>query len=229
MPDDLRVTQLYVALPPVTLLLGPEHSGKKTLANSLLIHHARVLLDRLWVKHLSLDAGQQIQRFCQTAPFGRLKVVVIALTGATSAALNRMLKLLEEPPDTVRFILIARKEPLATIRSRSQVVVCAPQPEDAEQISRARSAALAALKSALSGDSSLLSMALKNWSAEDSSMLSRWCLEKMSGKWRTFDPLDSKASRKFAQRLHAALDANRMARPRLAARTALEVAARMEN
>lgn len=228
MPDILA-EQLTLSLPPVTLLLGPEHSGKKHLASELLVTHARMLPDRLWIRHLSIDAVLQVQRFAQTSPFGRSKVVVIDLYLASSLALNRMLKLLEEPPPDVRFILLARKPPLDTIRSRSQVVTLAPAQEDEERAAKSRASALAALKAAQAGDNMLLSVALKNWSAEDSSMLSRWCKEKLSGRWRTFDPLDSRAGSKFAQRLLAALDASRMARPRLAARTALEAASRMEN
>jgi hypothetical protein len=214
-------------LPPVTLLLGPEHSGKKTLADKLLNKHAGAQ-DRMWVPWLSMEAGDRVQHFALVSPCGKLRVIVINLKGASSPALNRLLKLLEEPPPTVRFILVSRTEPLPTIRSRSQVVACVPEPEDPEAAAKAKATVLSALKAALAGDRALLSAALRNWTPEDSVMLFRWCEEKYSGRWRIFQSGDSQASQQFARRLLTALDANRGARPRLAARTALEAASRME-
>jgi len=216
-------------LPSALLLLGPD-LRKKTLAVHLQELHTIAEVDRLWVSWLSVEAVGRVQAFALTAPHGKLRVVVIDLHRATSAALNRLLKLLEEPPETVRFVLLAREEPLATIRSRAQVITFGQGSDSglSEAQAKARSAALAALKAARSGDFSLLRTAMRDWGAGDSQMLSCWCEERLSGCWNVFTATDSTAGTQFARRLLAALAANSSARPRLAARTALEVASRME-
>lgn len=217
--------QLREELPPVTLLLGPEGSGKQALARELSRIHAHPA-DRLWVSWLSIEKAGAIQRVAYVAPVGKCKVIVIVLALATSAALNRLLKLLEEPPETVRFILVATREPPVTIRSRSQVVTFAQPGEDGS--APAKSTVLTAIRAAQSGDRAQLATALKAWEAEDSRMLTCWCQERLSGRWHVFHKSDSAASEKFARALLAGLTANRGARPRLAARTALEAASGVE-
>lgn len=222
--------QLEKELPQVTLLLGPDKSGRKTFAWSLLERHVPHGVDRMWVSRLDIAAVSRIQGFAFTAPHGKLRMVVIELLWASSAALNRLLKLLEEPPETVKFILVARKDPLPTIRSRAEVVTFGISPQDtlSEAQMRSRSAVLAAIKAARSGDSALLRSAMRDWSALDSQMLVGWCSERLSGRWTVFEATDVSTSMQFAQKLLGALTANRHARPRLGARTALEAASRME-
>lgn len=219
--------QLELDLPPVTLLLGPYRSGKKTYAQHLIYTHTDGPVDRLWVPLLTMEAAEEVQHFAYVAPVGKLRVAGVVLVRASSGALNRMLKLLEEPPETVRFILVSEGSALGTIRSRAQVVTFGTTAEglSAEEL-KAKTAALTAIKAALSADSSLLRTALRVWGAEDSHMLARWAEEKLSGRWGAYSPADTSADRGFAQRLLAGLAANRAARPKLAARTALEAAAR---
>jgi hypothetical protein len=222
--------QLQLSLPSVLLLLGPEHTGKKTFAWELALLHAPIGEDRLWISHLNIPAVARVHTFAYLAPVRAPKVAVIVLTMASSAALNRLLKLLEEPPETVRFVLVARKEPLDTIRSRAEVLTfgVGSDPRLSERESASKTAALNAIRAAQAQDSSLLRTALRNWGAEDSKMLAQWCEERVSGRWRHYVVTDVSADEGFAQRLLAGLTANRAARPRLAARTALEAASRTE-
>jgi DNA polymerase-3 subunit delta' len=55
---------------------------------------------------------------------GSLKVIVAVLDGASTEALNALLKVLEEPPPSVRFILVSAGQSLATVASRARVFRC---------------------------------------------------------------------------------------------------------
>lgn len=67
--------------------------------------------------------SRELKQFALSAPFGKAgKLVIARLDGASNASLNALLKLLEEPPPTIKFILLSEHQPLATIESRSQVV-----------------------------------------------------------------------------------------------------------
>ncbi len=58
----------------------------------------------------------------QSTPLGKL--VLVCLDGAEGRPQNALLKLLEEPPGSVKFILVAGMPPLPTIVSRSFVQRC---------------------------------------------------------------------------------------------------------
>lgn len=114
--------QLEQALPPVTLLLGPESVGKMTLARHLAVLHAPSQLDRLQLDRLTVDGAREISQWTRGRPQGALRVILLRLDAAVSeAALNALLKELEEAPPHVRFILVSAVSPLLTIMSRSQV------------------------------------------------------------------------------------------------------------
>lgn len=108
-------------LPPVTLLQGPPSVGKWTLAVLLAGHHTEQAVDRREIPRLTVDRARDLKAFCGVAPFGSLKVVVVDLEGAHEGALNALLKLLEEPPPSARFILVSSKPVIPTIVSRAEV------------------------------------------------------------------------------------------------------------
>lgn len=102
------VTALEAELPPVTLLLGPPSVGKWTLTEHLAEHHRVLTVDRSAHRDgLTADAARTVRTFCQRAPFGPLKLVTARLDRSSPAALGVLLKILEEPPAPVRFLLTA--------------------------------------------------------------------------------------------------------------------------
>lgn len=106
-------------LPTATLLLGPRSVGKWTLAHHLADFHRVPAVDRWAVEHdLTVSTAHLITSFAARAPQGRFKLVVARLDDADRRALNALLKTLEEPPPTVRFIFTASTKPISTIFSR---------------------------------------------------------------------------------------------------------------
>jgi DNA polymerase III delta prime subunit len=106
------------SLPPVTLLMGPRSTGKTTLARHLADLHAH---GGTYCRRLSAAAAREIVEGAPVRPHGpHLSVRIIDLDNSTEAAQNILLKVLEEPPSHCRFILIASRNPLATIISRSR-------------------------------------------------------------------------------------------------------------
>lgn len=113
--------QLERELPPVSLFRGPPSVGKWTTAQYLSQFHGVLKADVREVELLNADAARDIKQFCSTAPFGERKLIVARLDQALAGSLNSLLKLLEEPPRTVSFILTSVKPTLDTIASRSHV------------------------------------------------------------------------------------------------------------
>lgn len=109
--------ELESSLPPVTLLIGPPSIGKATLARHLLQFYSPC-----W----SMDYGQLTaglaRQIVENAPVRHkpTDIRIVDLDGSTEAAQNVLLKVLEEPPPHCRFILLASRQPLATIMSRSR-------------------------------------------------------------------------------------------------------------
>ncbi len=100
------VSALERELPPVTLLTGPPSVGKWTLAQHLANHHRVGQVDRAnFPDGLTADAARAVISFVSRAPFGPFKLVLARLDGTSDAALNALLKTLEEPPATARFLL----------------------------------------------------------------------------------------------------------------------------
>lgn len=109
----------------VVLLLGPESVGKYTLARHVI---SAQLADRHSVslcEHLTSDGAREIQHWLLRAPMsGKHSYVLIDLDGASSQACNQLLKILEEPPDYARFVLVSSTGTLPTIASRATVLRC---------------------------------------------------------------------------------------------------------
>jgi len=109
-------------LPRVSLLVGPYSVGKTTLAFEIARAYEVHDADLLRFKKLTVDDARAIVQASQTPPNGSLKVLVIDLDYASEAALNVLLKALEESPESTRFILIAQEVPMETITSRSTLL-----------------------------------------------------------------------------------------------------------
>lgn len=214
--------QLGQKLPPVLLLQGNHTAG---LAEQLRLE-AFSVLDRIWLGHLDVQAAEFAHRWAFTAPTSNLKVAVIDLDGATAAGLTRMLKLLEEPPDHIRFILLSTYETWGTIRSRAQVYYVGDT-WASDVLATHKNTVIAVLNAARSGDSTRLGTLLKNWDPSLHRMLGIWCQESLSGRWHHFDASDVPGvPRQFTETLFLELIGS--ARPKLVARAALEAAARTE-
>lgn len=113
---------LEESLPQVTLLRGPTSVGKWTLAKYLAQYHSVTPVDQRFIEELTADGSRGLKQFASTAPFGKGgKFVAARLDGASEAALNALLKLLEEPPRTISFVLTTSGRTLDTIASRAHV------------------------------------------------------------------------------------------------------------
>lgn len=116
------IEALERSLPPVTLLWGPRSIGKTTIAEYLVKHHQVHLVDLMRCPApLRIDAARNAITFVATASAGPYKLILIDLDNASDGARNVLLKTLEEPPPTARFILTASQTVPATIMSRAVV------------------------------------------------------------------------------------------------------------
>lgn len=118
-------------LPIVTLLRGPASVGKWTLATYLTQYHGCAAVDVRFYDGtypdsdrtgINMEAARDVVAFATRAPFGQFKCAVLNLDGASNQVLTTLLKLLEEPPRYMRFILVASRAVLDTVVSRSTVV-----------------------------------------------------------------------------------------------------------
>lgn len=112
---------LEAELPPVAVLRGPDSVGKWTLTEYLAQFHEIKAVDRVVIEKLGPAEARSVKEFVGRAPFGKLKLVVINLNGAGPAALNALLKTLEEPSPKARFLLTTSQPLLSTILSRAHV------------------------------------------------------------------------------------------------------------
>jgi DNA polymerase III delta prime subunit len=116
------VHALRRGLPPVTLFTGPRSVGKWTLTHHLADHHLIPMCDRMvYPDGLTMDNVRAVIAFVARAPFGAIKLVQARLDGTSGAALTALLKTLEEPPQTARFLLTATDWIPPTIVSRAHV------------------------------------------------------------------------------------------------------------
>lgn len=103
----------------MVLLTGPASIGKRTICRLVVKHHGAQAADVKEVLRLNMETSREVQRFLSTRPMGKLKAVVARLDAGTSEALNGLLKLMEEPPDSARFLLTSSSPTLLTVQSRA--------------------------------------------------------------------------------------------------------------
>lgn len=122
--SDTRVALERELSPQPVLLLGPESTGKWQMAQWISSYHAPWYNAR-WLAEPKMDDIRALRLFLSYPPFpanvgSGFKVVAVNLDGARagSSVQNALLKDLEEPPDYVRWLLVASRSPLATISSR---------------------------------------------------------------------------------------------------------------
>jgi hypothetical protein len=105
-------------LPPVSIITGPPSVGKRLVATYAAIKNNVNRIDFTEVSRLTVDEALRIKRFMSTQPQGEYKFALIDLDSASDAAMNDLLKALEEPPGYARFSLIASTKIPATLRTR---------------------------------------------------------------------------------------------------------------
>jgi hypothetical protein len=213
----MAIEALERDLPPATLLLGPNletllWDAERAVLKVHLVYKADVFFRR----HVSAGDARTVVRFAQTAPFGPFKVVIAALDGSTPQAQNILLKVLEEPPGTIRFILAATARPLPTIVSRCQVITVPAAKMAEEPPGEVTTQVNAAVRAALTGDLADLDKALRGWGDVHHAVLSLLLAEAAAD--RDPDPLLTPGR---ARRLLGALGRFSSAHPRLAAHAAL--------
>jgi hypothetical protein len=205
-------------LPPALLLLGPEPGPMLSAAfRAVMKTHLALQADLLIRRHLSAGDARHAVKFAQTAPFGPVKIVIIGLDGSTPQAQNILLKVLEEPPDPIRFILVASERPLPTIVSRCQVVTVPEQGGQPEPDGKVTGQVNAAMQAALAADLNGLDQALRGWGDAHHAVLSVLLAEQAVAEPGQQDPLAPARAR----RLLGALGRHAGAHPRLAAHAAL--------
>ena len=119
--DALR-SRLESDLPPVLLLRGPRSVGKTTLALHLAAHHRVRPADVRQIDGtLSIEDVRELKRWALRAGIGPFKLAIACLDGASVPALHALLKILEEPPASARFLLTAAGQVIPTIASRCRV------------------------------------------------------------------------------------------------------------
>jgi hypothetical protein len=104
---------------PVTLLLGPSSVGKTELAQHAARHHRMTSYG--YDGPSAALAREIVGLVPRQRPQGGSIAVIIGLDGTTEAAQNILLKVLEDPPPHIRFLLTASRPPLPTVVSRAVV------------------------------------------------------------------------------------------------------------
>jgi DNA polymerase III, delta subunit len=206
-------------LPPALLVRGP---GAWDLAVSA--------AEPGWETARRLDAARarEVRATAWLLPSGSRRVFLLNLDGASPAVQNSLLKVLEEPPDTSRFVLTATRPVLPTVASRCRQMTLGGAREASPDDGPARAAVAAAVRAACSGQSAALAQAVRGWWKDappggppHPRLLARWAAEAAAGRWVQFGPdFAPEASARQAAQLLAELARYRDSR--MAALTALD-------
>lgn len=181
MTPEQVLAELAGELPPATLVLGrgawpvvcqaarPDWLLRPELSADLV----RELIGEVWMMPLS----------------GGVRVAALRMEGASVQVQNMLLKILEEPPDSTRFVLTSDRGLLPTVMSRCQPLVLGngsrepyeATPQDLDAIG-------AAVRLACASQTPQLSRTLRSWSPDLFRLLSAWAAEAASQRWLVFTP-----------------------------------------
>lgn len=184
--DEIRA-MLAADLPPALLVRGP---GAWDLAVSAAEPGWEV------VPRLDAALARSVRAAAWLLPQGARRVFLLNLDGASPVLQNSMLKVLEEPPGTSRFVLTASGRVLPTVESRCRQVTLGRLADPAPDDPRALTAVSAAVRIALTGQSAALAREVRRWwqdagPGEDPPhprLLARWAAEAAAGRWVRFGP-----------------------------------------
>jgi DNA polymerase III, delta subunit len=178
-PEQVRV-QLAGSLPPALLVLGPQAWALASEAAG-----------PGWDVRETLDAqvARQVRADAWMSPAEGGRVFLLRLDGVTEQVQHMLLKVLEEPPPGIRFVLAASRRPLKTVASRCLVLTLGST-GDVGDVPEVRDVAAvgAAIKAARAGQVHELSEAVRGWAPAHAGLLSMWAGEAASGRWRVFGP-----------------------------------------
>lgn len=111
-------------LPHVTLLIGPESTGKRLLAQHIVAHHQIGPADTYTGWELTVATAAAAAGLAALAPFGPFRAILLDLDESSDHAQHALLKQLEEPSPSVRYLLVASRWPLTTVASRCTTRLC---------------------------------------------------------------------------------------------------------
>lgn len=115
---------------PVVALTGPESVGKWTLAEHIALAEGGTWASTIREANFTAErAGLLLKSTYRLSAMGA-RFVIISLDGASEQAQNMLLKVLEEPPEQVRFFLVASQPVLPTVLSRAQCFPFGLLPQD---------------------------------------------------------------------------------------------------
>lgn len=222
--DTVRAT-LEAQLPPATLILGPAKTGKWTLVRHLASHHRVPLVDQsTWPGGLRVTNVRALAEFADRAPHGPFRLVLARLDGSSAAAFQAMLKPIEEPPPTVRYLFTATVRPPATVMSRCTVYATAGHGTHATHDDPSRAAAVTVLRAVMAGDTVLFDTALRGFTEDSREALLQLLTECVTRRFTSFTEADASGAHllpSLAARLLCAAATLPYARPRLALRACL--------
>jgi DNA polymerase III, delta subunit len=187
-PEQVR-TALSGELAPATLVLGPGAWDLVTTGREL---------DWAFRRDLDVAMAREVCEMAGWAPARYRRVLALNLDGASDQVQNILLKVLEEPPRTTRFVLAAEgKPPLPTVASRCRVLVLGHGQPEAVQVADSDKAAVGvAVRAAVARQVPELSQAVRGWwkdakpgeAPAQVRLLETWAAEAATGQWQVFEP-----------------------------------------
>lgn len=180
MTPDQVLDALQGSLAPATLVLGPGSWDVVCQAAG-----------PDWLLHRSLgaDDAREVRESALLFPqVGYLRVIALCIDGASTQVQNMLLKVLEEPPRTTRFILAAEGLPLPTVASRCRPLVLDSGEEDKAEFDPRDVASVAqAVRAAQAGQTAILAQACRGWAPVHLAVLKAWAGEIAASRMKKFD------------------------------------------
>jgi hypothetical protein len=204
-------------LPPVSIITGPPSVGKRLIAAYAAMVNNVSRVDFTEVVRLTVDEANRVKKFMSVQPMEGFRYAVIDLDSASSAATDKLLVTLENPPSYAKFALISSGRPPRTIQTRaSRFTVGLLEPEElltilvkkgiplnqATKLSKlgrvdlalsaysdiaAKNTAINVLDAVESGDRILLMQAYKAVDEKAANMIITAWEEAASQQWKIFD------------------------------------------